>query len=87
MRPLNMDKLDRYRDIIEQVLAKHVFNSDRYPHLRDRTIFDRRSDNYLVLREGWDQSDHTLINQSHSPPLMRVVIAPTNSPGSIGFDR
>jgi XisI protein len=51
-----MDKLDKYRDIIEQVLAQHVFNSERYPNLRDRPVFDRRSDNYLVLREGWEGS-------------------------------
>lgn len=60
-----MDKLDRYRDIIEQTLSKHVFNSDRYPHLRDRTVFDRRTDNYLVLREGWENSRHIHNNVIH----------------------
>lgn len=54
-----MDKLDRYRDIVEQTLAKHVFNSERYPNLRDRPVFDRRTDNYLVVREGWEQSKRT----------------------------
>jgi hypothetical protein len=24
------------------------------PNLRDRTVFDRHSDNYLIVREGWD---------------------------------
>ncbi len=51
-----MDQLNCYRDIIETVLAHHVFNSPRYPHLRDRQVFDRRTDNYLVLREGWEGS-------------------------------
>ncbi|MCI0489613.1 MAG: XisI protein [Blastocatellia bacterium] len=54
-----MDKLDEYRDIVEQVLTKHVFNSERYPHLRDRSVFDRRTDNYLVVREGWEESKRT----------------------------
>lgn len=54
-----MDKLDKYRNIAEQVLTKHVFNSERYPNLRDRSVFDRRTDNYLVLREGWEQSKRT----------------------------
>jgi XisI protein len=58
-----MDKLDSYRDIVEQALTRHVFNSERYPHLRDRPVFDRHSDNYLVLREGWEESKrvHTTV--------------------------
>jgi len=50
-----MDKLNQYREIVEQTLSQHVFNSERYPDLRDRSVFDRQSDNYLVVREGWQK--------------------------------
>jgi hypothetical protein len=51
-----MDKLDRYRTIIEQVLSNHLGDLKDYPEFRTKTIFDRQSDSYLLLREGWDKS-------------------------------
>lgn len=51
-----MDKLDRYRTIIEKVLADHRGDLKDYPEFRTKTIFDRQSDSYLLLREGWDNS-------------------------------
>jgi hypothetical protein len=46
-----MDKLERYRDIIEQVLKRHVYS---FPNVSDKAIFDRQSDSYLILRQGWE---------------------------------
>jgi hypothetical protein len=46
-----MDKLERYRDIIEQVLKRHVYS---FPDVSDKAIFDRQSDSYLILRQGWE---------------------------------
>lgn len=49
-----MDKLDRYRDLVEELLTRHVGDLKEYPDLRDKTVFDRRSDSYLLIREGWE---------------------------------
>ncbi|MGH9844353.1 MAG: XisI protein [Blastocatellia bacterium] len=51
-----MDKLDQYRTIIEQTLTQRIGNLKDFPNLRDKTVFDRKSDSYLLLREGWDKS-------------------------------
>lgn len=51
-----MDKLDRYRDPIESKLNEFVKSSERAigpGNTRDKAIFDRHSDSYLVVREGW----------------------------------
>jgi hypothetical protein len=49
-----MDQLEQYRDIIERLLTQHVGELKQYADLRDKTVFDRRSDSYLLVREGWD---------------------------------
>lgn len=51
-----MDRLEQYRTIIEQVLTQRVNDLKDFPDLRDKTVFDRRTDSYLLLREGWDKS-------------------------------
>lgn len=54
-----MDKLDRYRDIIESRLREEVALSEgaiTTKQLRDQMVFDRQRDNYLIFREGWDGS-------------------------------
>jgi len=45
-----------YRTIIEQVLTRHIGALKDYPGLHDKTVFDRQSDSYLLLREGWENS-------------------------------
>ncbi|MEK7833192.1 MAG: XisI protein [Acidobacteriota bacterium] len=49
-----MDKLERYRGIIEQALSKHVYN---FSDVTDKVLFDRQHDNYLILRQGWKGSN------------------------------
>ncbi|HYE75534.1 MAG TPA: XisI protein [Blastocatellia bacterium] len=58
-----MDKLEQYRNIIEQVLTRHANDLKGYSELRDKTVFDRQSDSYLIVREGWDgpQRVHTVV--------------------------
>jgi hypothetical protein len=54
-----MDKLGHYREIIESKLNEFVDISERAlgsDKFRDQAVFDRRNDNYLVFREGWDGS-------------------------------
>ena len=50
-----MDKVEQYRNIIERLLTQHVGELKQYTDLRDKTVFDRQSDSYLLLREGWDK--------------------------------
>ena len=53
-----MDKLEQYRDIIERELREIVTQTERSSAvstgLRDKAVFDRRADSYLILREGWE---------------------------------
>ncbi len=49
-----MDQLEQYRTIIERILKAHVGELKDYPELRDKTVFDRQSDSYILVREGWD---------------------------------
>ncbi len=54
-----MDKLDRYRDLIENKLSEVVALFERAisaKRLRNRVVFDRQRDNYLIVQEGWDGS-------------------------------
>ncbi|MGH9854111.1 MAG: XisI protein [Blastocatellia bacterium] len=51
-----MDRLEQYRNIIEQALTQRVNDLKDFPDLRDKTVFDRRTDSYLLLRQGWDKS-------------------------------
>lgn len=59
-----MDKLEQYRAVIERELTAIVNqtgNSLSAPaELRDKTVFDRNSDCYLILREGWDGAHRIL---------------------------
>jgi len=68
-----MDKLERYRSIIERELTAIVEQTKRAisapPGLRDKTVFDRQSDYYLILLVGW--------NGSRLQPRRRRAPAPT----------
>lgn len=49
-----MDRMGQYRDIIEKALTSHLGELKDYPELRDKTVFDRKSDSYILVREGWN---------------------------------
>ncbi len=53
-----MDTLEQYRDIIENALTA-VVDSPTEEGVIERTIFDRRSDSYLVMAEGWNGEERT----------------------------
>jgi hypothetical protein len=57
-----MDKLDSYRKIIENTLSEIVQITERSssasPHIKDKAIFDRHADSYLIVREGWEGPRH-----------------------------
>lgn len=68
-----MDKLEHYRNIIERELTEIVTQTAHAPAspagLRDKTVFDRRSDCYLILREGWDGA-----RRIHGPVISLEII-------------
>jgi hypothetical protein len=51
-----MNQLEQYRAIIERALTNRVNDLKDFPDLRDKTVFDRQTDSYLILREGWDKA-------------------------------
>jgi len=53
-----MDKLNQYRDIIEKALTAIVSIPSLSTNIKDRTVFDRKADNYLIMREGWERGYH-----------------------------
>lgn len=58
-----MDKREQYRNIIEEALTRHANALKDCSALRDKAVFDRQSDNYLIIREGWQgpQRIHTVV--------------------------
>src|ERR1051326_696494 len=53
-----MDKIERYRKIIEDLLTSltecHYANADAV----NEAVFDREKDRYLVVTTGWEGRDH-----------------------------
>ena len=56
MDPMN-EKLERYRAIIENILLEIAQLSAKEEEVKDRTLFDRRSDSYAIIAEGWEKED------------------------------
>jgi hypothetical protein len=50
------DKLPRYREIIERVLSE-VARYGTTREVQDRTLFDRQSDSYAIISEGWHDDE------------------------------
>jgi XisI protein len=44
-----MDKLEQYRAIIERALTNRANDLKDFPELRDKTVFDRKTDSYLIV--------------------------------------
>ena len=51
-----MDKSEHYRDIIEQTLKRIAASWPRLQEVKACMVFDRNSDHYLALTEGWDKA-------------------------------
>lgn len=50
-----MDKLDRYRDLIERILKEYAQVRYSYGNLENRVVFDRERDQYALISLGWSQ--------------------------------
>jgi XisI protein len=68
-----MDKLEIYRTIIERELTGIVEQTSQSTvaasSLRDKTVFDRKSDSFLILREGWEGA-----HRVHCPVISLEII-------------
>lgn len=51
-----MDKLTKYRQIIEHVLAHHAESIASHGQIETIPICDLGRDNYLLMDVGWDRS-------------------------------
>lgn len=51
-----MDKIDRYRQIIQQIIAHHAEYTPSHGEIETVPICDTRYDNYLLLDVGWDKT-------------------------------
>lgn len=51
-----MDLLDQYRTVIMEKLK--ALTAIQYPHadIKNKTVFDRQADRYLVMSEGWERN-------------------------------
>lgn len=51
-----MDKLENYRRIVQQVVARHAEYTPSHGQIETIPIWDQSRDNYLLLDVGWDQT-------------------------------
>ncbi|MBA3694554.1 MAG: XisI protein [Acidobacteria bacterium] len=49
-----MDKLEKYRNLIEKILTEHASEPYSYGDIKSQTIFDRERDQYLLVDVGWN---------------------------------
>jgi hypothetical protein len=50
-----MDKLERYREIIQEILAEHSQIKPAYGEIQMKLMFDIERDRYQLMRTGWLQ--------------------------------
>jgi hypothetical protein len=50
-----MDKLDHYRNLIEQILTEYAAIPYAYGDIANFTVFDRHNDRYFVMTQGWNK--------------------------------
>lgn len=51
-----MDKLTKYRGIIEHIVAHHAEYEPSHGQIESIPIFDEDRDNYLLMDVGWDKT-------------------------------
>jgi len=48
-----MEKVVRYREIVQQMLAEHGKQKPAYGNIEVETIFDTECDHYQIVYLGW----------------------------------
>jgi hypothetical protein len=49
-----MDHIDRYRQIVRQLVEEYASYKPSYGDIRTEAVVDREHDHYEVLQVGWD---------------------------------
>ncbi len=49
-----MDKLEKYRNIVEKIIGEYAAIPYAYGEIERRTMFDREKDSYLLYIVGWN---------------------------------
>ncbi len=49
-----MDKLEKYRKIIEKIINEYAAIPYAYGDIESRTMFDREKDSYMLYSVGWN---------------------------------
>ncbi|NEP80427.1 MAG: XisI protein [Okeania sp. SIO3B3] len=52
-----MEKLEKYRNYIEQIIKEYGQYKPSYGEVEVQTIFDRDRDHYQLLNVGWDGNE------------------------------
>lgn len=62
-----MDKLNNYRHIIQQVVARHAELVPGHGQIETMPICDTTHDNYLLVDVGWDKTGrvHAIVFHGH----------------------
>lgn len=55
-----MDKLEKYRKLIEKILAEHAEQPYSYGNIETKTVFDRAADRYLLIDVGWNEKNRRI---------------------------
>ncbi|MGK7932964.1 MAG: XisI protein [Microcystaceae cyanobacterium] len=53
-----MDKLNKYRKLVCQVLTPYINISYANVDVRNRAAFDEKNNQYLIISEGWNKQEH-----------------------------
>jgi hypothetical protein len=53
-----MDQLEKYRQIIRAVLKPYANISYVNVKVKNRAAFDTETDQYIILSEGWENTQH-----------------------------
>lgn len=48
-----MAKIDRYREVVKQVIHDHARHQLAYGEIETQTIFDTEGDHYQLMHVGW----------------------------------
>mgnify|MGYP001473441706 CR=1 FL=1 len=51
-----MDKIERYRQILQQIVTNQAEYSPSHGEIETLPICDTKQDNYLLVDVGWDQT-------------------------------
>ena len=49
-----MDKLEKYRNIVEKIINEYAAIPFAFGDIESRTMFDREKDSYMLYSVGWD---------------------------------